>query len=81
MSVIELRKQLHQEIEKIEDESILNNLFQITRNVAEGEINNEMVQITEQERRAIEEGRREIKEGNAISFDDFKKKYPKWFTT
>jgi hypothetical protein len=80
MSVIELKEKIHRKIDEIEDEIILNNLFQITKSAAEVEVNYDVVQITEEERSAIEEGRRELNEGEAITFNDFKKKYPKWFT-
>ena len=80
MSVVELKKKLHLKIDEIDDEIILNNLFQITKNAALVEINNEVIHITEAERTAIEEGRRELHESGGMTFEDLKKKYPKWFT-
>lgn len=74
MSSSELKSNLHELIDGINDDSILKAVYEILNN------RNQESDISEAEKNAIEEGLRSIKEGRTISHEtvmsELRKKYP-----
>ena len=79
MSITQLREKLHGSIDKIENEDVLREM-NILASEALSIGNEEVVPITDAERHAIEMGLNDVEEGRVITFEEFKKKYPKWFS-
>jgi predicted transcriptional regulator len=79
MSIVQLRDKLHGSIDKIENEEVLREM-NIIASEALNSSNEDLIPITEAERRAIEDGLKDIEKGRVITFEEFKMKYPQWFS-
>jgi len=64
MSVIELRKEIINKLNKIEDEGILKEIYDLIALESETE---PLYKLTNQERHAIEEGLKDMEEGRVVS--------------
>lgn len=72
MTLIELKESLHQKIEDISDEHVLEQVAAILDKKEEAFV------LPEFMRAGIEQGRRDIENGDFITLENLEKKYEKW---
>ncbi len=78
MTTSEIKQHLHKQIETLEDNDKLNEIQEIINYIVSDEVI-EWKSLSEEERKGIEEGLKDIDEDRIISYDEFKKKHEKWF--
>ncbi len=78
MTKTEIKQQLHNQIETLEDSDKLNELHEIINFIVNDEVI-EWESLSEDERKGIEEGLKDVEEGRTIDYDEFRKKHEKWF--
>ncbi len=72
MTLLELKKELHEKIDSLNDESYLEMLNDMLSHKEEVFI------IPEHMKEGIRQGREDIKNGNFITMEELEKKYEKW---
>jgi predicted transcriptional regulator len=78
MTKTEIKQNIHSLVDKVEDETVLEQIQEVVEYMAtEGVIT--WHSLSEAERRSIEEGLEDIKQGRTIDYEDLKMKYPEWF--
>jgi predicted transcriptional regulator len=78
MTKTEIKQQLHNQIETLEDSDKLIEIHEIINFIVNDEVI-EWESLSEAERKGIEEGLKDVEEGRTISYEDFMKKHEKWF--
>ncbi|HWA06196.1 MAG TPA: hypothetical protein VG961_06580 [Ignavibacteria bacterium] len=78
MTTTEIKRHLHNQIDTIEDLDKLNEIKEIINFIVNEEVI-EWESLSEEERKGIEEGLKDVEEGRTISYDEFRKKHEKWF--
>lgn len=77
MSTIELKQQLIDKIESIENDTILEEVYRI---LDIGNDNFDIYQLSEEENNAIEEGQKDIQSGKVTSHEDAKNEIEQWLS-
>lgn len=72
MTLLELKKSLHEKIDNLNDEAYLEMLELMIDH------REEVFQIPEHMKEGIREGLEDIKNGNIITMEELEKKYKKW---
>ena len=72
MTLIELKKSIHEKIDGLDDHQFLEHIAAIIEN------KRELFVIPEHMKEAIRQGIEDIKHGRVHSTEDFEKKYEKW---
>ena len=72
MTLIELKKSLHEKIDRLNDESYLEMINDIISS------KDEVFIIPEHMKAGIKQGEEDIKNGNFITLEELEKKYEKW---
>jgi len=78
MTKTEIKQQLHSQIETLEDSDKLAEIQEIINFI----VNDDVIDwelLTEDEKKGIEEGLKDVEEGRTVSYEEFKKKHEKWF--
>lgn len=73
MTIVEIKSNLHQLIDKEEDVSVLSSVLHFLKK----ENNDIWDSLSEEERNAINEGLKDVETGNVISFEAFTNKHKK----
>ena len=77
MTKTEIKQNIHSLIDNVEDETVLEQLQEMIKYMAtEGTTN--WNSLSEAERKSIEEGLKQLNNGEKIDYEDVKKKYPEW---
>jgi hypothetical protein len=72
MTLVELKKSIHQKIDGLNDRELLEIINQIAHSKAE------VFQIPEEHLKGIRQGKEDIKNGDFITLEEFEKRYEKW---
>lgn len=75
MSVIELKSQIINKVSAIEDESILQEIYNLIKTESEME---SIHRLTEAEKKAIEAGMKDIAEGRVYPSEEARKRVRQW---
>jgi len=77
MEAIKLKQNLHSLIDKVEDIELLEQMNKILNN----SLSNEKISwdsLSEEEKKSIEEGLRQLENGEGIDFDEINKSFDEW---
>lgn len=81
MSKEQLKKELHELIDKIEDEELLNVVKEdIVAYQSPPEAFDDLSDLTDEQRAELEEAANEDPEKDAVSFEEFKKEMDQWLS-
>jgi len=72
MTLIELKKWLHEKIDGLDDQEFLDIMNTMISN------KNKVFQISEEHLRGIEQGMQDIKNGDFITLEELEKRYENW---
>jgi hypothetical protein len=72
MTVVELKKSLHEKIDGLDDPQLLKHVAEIIDSM------NEVFIVPKHMKMGIKQGKEDIKNGRVHSMEDFDKKYEKW---
>ena len=72
MTLIELKKSLHEKIDGLDDQEFLDIMNTMISN------KNKVFQISEEHLRGIEQGMQDIKNGDFITLEELEKRYENW---
>lgn len=78
MSITDLKKHIHNKIDKINDAQLLEDIDHIMDFVKSSR--EDWNDLPDNVRESIEKGIQQLDNGEKISFEDFKSKNSKWFT-
>lgn len=77
METIKLKTNLHSLIDKIEDTELLEQLNKILNNSL-GNENVSWNSLSKEEKKSIEEGLRQLKNGEGVDFEEVNKSFDEW---
>jgi predicted transcriptional regulator len=72
MTLVELKKSIHEKIDTLDDENLLEMVNSILIQ------NNEVFIIPEHMKEGIKQGKRDIENGDIYTMEELEKKYEKW---
>jgi hypothetical protein len=72
MTLVELKKSIHQKIDDLKDRELLELINQIAHK------KDDVFIIPDHMKKGIEQGKKDIINGNFFTMEDFEKKYEKW---
>jgi predicted transcriptional regulator len=72
MTLIELKKSIHEKIDDLNDPDLLELMISMINN------KDKVFQIPQEHLAGIEQGMRDIKNGDFITMEEFEKRYEKW---
>jgi len=72
MTLVELKKSIHERVDNLDNEGLLEMVNAILLQ------NDEVFIIPEHMKEGIKQGEQDIKNGDVYSMEDFEKKYEKW---
>jgi hypothetical protein len=72
MTLIELKKSIHAKIDDLNDPDFLEMVNSLIQN------KDKVFEIPEEHRAGIEQGRKDMKNGDFFTMEEFEKKYEKW---
>lgn len=72
MTLLELKRSLHEKIDKLDDEAYLEMINDIVSS------RNEVFIVPEHMKEGIKQGEEDIRNGHIHTIEDFEKKYEKW---
>jgi len=72
MTLVELKKSIHERIDNLEDEHLLEMVNELIQD------DNAVYEVPPQHAKDIDQGIEDIKNGDFITLDEFEKRYEKW---
>jgi hypothetical protein len=72
MTLVELKKSIHQKVDTLDDKELLELINQLAHK------RDEVFIIPEHMKEGIRQGEQDIKNGDVFTMEDFEKKYEKW---
>lgn len=78
MSIQEMKSRIHQLVDEIDDETLLEEVNRILAGNADGDI---LDDLTDEQLAGIEQAREEIRQGNCSTLEEMREKHRKRFST